>query len=449
VAVAVVTDAVAHPGRAAVDLAARFQQGVTDEVLAPWLRRHRSAHALASVASALTLEGAPLGDVDAAAILLEQRLEGPGAEGAKGTAPRPRFTIEDRQWPEGVLTIARERFGTHYGHPETDVPRLCPPHDRERAIASLWNTLGPAFREPYLDWLREAAGHRGSPVRSGAAITAGILFGIDPLIAERDLLRPWALDGRATHRACAALAVGTPAALGDDPTAARALVKSWGTTADERLRRVAVLAYGGLLGAWDPGAAAAVHLWRIGEETPDLRPTADAGLASLTAAGAHATRVRATVMGVLVGRLEDRRSRPRVYGVVPLIARALTRSHDNARGSLQAFSEEDDGRTRADYAALLARAFDAPDPGFRSACRALQHLLDAASRGRLDDTWLEGLIRQMRDDARPRGREAALGAQLQRALRAERRRRSAGAETAARLLSLFFRPMTTPGGTPA
>ena len=415
-------------------LAARFASEVTDELLNTWVRPDRSAREVAKLTAAAVLEGATLTDVDAMASDLERRLLGDGPSAAAGEPVR--FGLEERGWPEGVLEVRRERLSVGRGRAEADVVRICPPHDRERVVAWLWRSFRGEFRARFLAWLHDAASHPSGRVRAGVAITAGLLLVREPLEAQRQLLRPWADDGRGIERSCAALALGAPVALGADPTESRSLVRDWGAQRDERRRRVAVLAYGGLLGAWDTGSAAASHLWRIGEQTPSLRALTNAALASLTAAGAEAVYARATVLGVLTAEIEDRSSRDRVYDVVPLIARALTRGHPSARASLKALQDEDENR-RA-YAALLARAFEGRETGMAAGRRTLTILIDAGRSGRIDEAAVERLVDEMGVAARRRGRDEVLALRLNRALIAERRERRRGSGVEERLIALLF-----------
>jgi hypothetical protein len=438
VGVALVDDAVADPSAGAEDLAAPFVSGVTDDVLTDWFRANRTARELAALLAATVLEGVPLADVDALTDDLERRLI------AHASGPQPAaaltFGLADRGWPEGVLrTARREVYSPSGGLRETTVPQLCPPHDRERVLAWIWQELGGRIREPYMSFLRETIHHPSGRVRTGAAIAAGILFVDDQFTAIPELLIPWAAVGGATGCSYAALALGVPAWIGE-PSAARALVQKWGTERDVLRRRVAVLAYGGVLGVQDGASAAAMHLWRIGAETPELLRLADRALASLVAAGggAEAADARASVLGLLAVQVEDGRARNRVFAVVAQIARALTRGNPNARASLEALGDEPDNlRT---YAALLARAFDGGKLGMAAARLAFTYLFDGAEAGRLDRAFAEKLIGAMTDAARERGdgKEEILVLRLRRAFNEQKRLRRPRSDITERLIAVLL-----------
>lgn len=385
------------------------------EELDEWLRERPTAERVASLAAAATLDGVPSADVDAEASRLKLLLEG---EVEPSSEPK-RFGAANQGWPAGVIAHVRRTIPTYFGRQEVEVVEICPPNRRDHLVAFLWKHLGVEFRVPYLEWLRSLAGHDSERVRSGAAVTAGLLFVKEPATAERELLRAWALDDRLAPRACAGLALGVPVLFGADPAPARALATKWARDDNVRLRRTAVIAFGGPLGAWDPGAAAPAHLWRIAAEMPALRQLADASLASLTAAGGKASWARATVLSLLEDQAEQRPAPARAYELLPLVMRRLTRRDEVARESLAALLDDGERESLTTLTALLARAFDAPI-GYDSAHAAIRVLLNALAANRIDRDVVNRLIRETKAAAPP-GRLSALGTQLERVLNAEAR----------------------------
>lgn len=435
-AVALVGGAQVRPLDSPQELAASVEWEST--ALDAWLAEQPTAEHVASLTAAATLAGAPSTDVETAAAALQEVLEG---ELEPTTEPR-RFARPDRGWPAGVVALDRKGFSTHFGRQPAEVVEICRPHRRDRIVTYLWDNLGGGFRGAFLDWLRAMAQHGSGRVRSGAAITAGVLFTHEPIIAERELLRPWALAGGWAAHACGGLALGTPVAFGDDPTPARMLAHAWVTSDNLNFRRVAIAAYGGPLGVWDPAAAAPTRLWQIATETPSLRRTADLSLALLVAAGASAGRARATVISVLSAEAERRPFPRRSYELLPLVFACLAGGDRAARESFAALLDEEQG-SLAKLAGLFARAFDAP-MGHASARQALAVLLDALAAHRVDRETVNGLIRAMKATARA-GRRAALGAQIERALNAEQRDRGPHGDglrgEAARTLHATFYPI--------
>ena len=143
-------------------------------------------------------------------------------DGPKDETEVKRFGLADRGWPPGIVQNAHAAIGSYFGMQEAEVVRICLPHRREELLSDLWDRLGSEFRRPFTQWLRSLAEHPSPRVRSGAAVTAGVLFAKEPITAERELLRPWALDGRRALRECAGLAIGIPIVLGVDPAPSRA-----------------------------------------------------------------------------------------------------------------------------------------------------------------------------------------------------------------------------------
>jgi hypothetical protein len=414
-------------------LAQEFDGSATDGALDQWLSKERTADHVASLAAGAALEGAPIVDVDLAAQSLSETFASDFDEPTEGVKT---FRVADRGWPKDMIAVAQSTIGTHFGQQMIEVATVCPPHTRERIIDYLWRRLGHDFRAPFVEWLRDLASDQDAQVRLGAGVTAGVLFVTDPVIAERELIKPWALDKRFSRRLCAAIALGAPVALGADPAGARALTKRWSDSPDLSLRHVAVLAYGGLLGAWDPESAAPTHLWRIAIETAELARAANISLASLTAAGGSAARVRATVIGLLSAQMELERVPRRVYELLPIVLRQLTAPGEVPRDSLTALLADEQESFQA-FATLIATAFSAPR-GFESARAALEVLLRALADGRLERRTAFKVIAQVRQAAREEGELDVLDAQLERVLWANARQKLPIADAARFVLNEFF-----------
>ncbi len=225
-------------------------------------------------------------------------------------------------------------------------------------------------------------------------------------------------------------------AFGADPTHARMLARSWGTTDNSRLQAAAVDAYGGLLGAWDPASAAPSHLWLIGMDKPSLRPRADHALAELMAAGGDASLIRSTVVGLLETLETARQERRRVYGLLPIIFSSLTIRDDDAAESLDALLGPAERATLLGLAGLLARAFDS-SPGYQSARAVIDLLLRRVVDNRIDVETVNDLIRAIKGAA-ARGRRAAPGSQLERVLKAHMRVSGRLPDTAKLVHSTFY-----------
>jgi hypothetical protein len=423
--------AVARPTATAEELAADHASVATDDLLDEWLNAGPTAEQVAALAAAATLDGSPTAVVDAAAATLASALD----EGDEETDGPKIFRPVDRGWPAGAVELAQRTVTTHFGRQVAEVVALCPPHTRQRTVAFLWRRLGADFRSPFIAWLHDLAAHERTLVRRGAAMTAGVLLVEEPLVGEGELLRPWALDDDALRRASAAMALGLPAALGADPTAPRRIAQAM-SKGQIRARHTAVMAYGGLLGAWDPGSVASTHLWRIGDETPQLRAAADSSLASLVCAGGDAARVRAAVLGVLAAEAAERPVPPRVYRLLPRLLRRLTASGGPARASLAALTggHEDDNLHM--LGTLLAQAFDDP-AGRECALDALRVLLIAVDQGRLAEETLHRIVQAMKGavDGEQRAR---VGQQLREALQLELREHGDTADAARALLATLF-----------
>lgn len=432
VAIALLNAAVQNPQDAPERIMKRFTASHTNDYLDAWLSGGQPATSVAALAAAAALEGVSADEVHGEALSLGNLLS-PLANHAAAKEFTPMMSV----WPTEGVRMVQRTVNTHFGSQLNVVVEIIPPHNRERVLTYLCR-LGPEFRRPFFEWLRGLPAHPRLPMRVGAAITAGILFSYDPLTCERELLRPWALLGNHTHAACAGLALGVPAAGGKDSSGSRALAKTWATGPDSRLRLVAVLAYGGLLGAWDASCAAPMHLWRIGNETPDLEREANLGLATLVSAAGEAARIRATVIDLLSVEAVSQHTAARAFRVLPLIFNRIAESDDSARDSLTSIRVPEESKTWASLVGLLARAFLSPI-GRESAWESMRVLIRAARpQMGISEEFLAEVIRALKQHA-PAGSRRKVGFAVQHALSAHTR--SLGPQDAAvaqRLSRQFF-----------
>ena len=416
------------------------------EAMDEWLASGPTAGHVASLAAAITLDEVPTVDVDAQASQLQQLLDA----GPKPDAEIKRFGLADRGWPAGIVESTRTAIASYFGMQDAEVVRICSPYRREEVLSDLWDRLGSDFRTPFTQWLRSLAEHPSPRVRSGAAITAGVLFAKEPITAERELLRPWALDGRRTLCECAGLAIGMPIALGVDPSPSRALAYAWSLRQSGTKRvRASIAAYGGPLGVWDLGCSAPAQLWRIADDANEptsgdageLRAVirgADDALAALAAGGSNASQVREAVIGLLSAQAESQQVDDRIHAfrVLPKLLRRITRRDDLARTSLAALLADSERASFQMLTSLLAHALDTP-AGAEHGRAAIIILLDALGVGWIDQDVVNEFIRGMKAEARP-GRRSALGQQLERVLSMERRRDSDSGRAATTVYAAFF-----------
>jgi hypothetical protein len=430
-------DAAAEPGTSPAQLAEACGGAATEKALNEWLQSGRSAEQLAALAAGAALETAALSQVDERAAALANMLEGAGA---KEEREEPRtFKLAQRGWPADVLKVVRRPLQTSFGSHEAEVVEVCSPHTRERVLAHLWVNMGRDFREPLLQWLRRLPASADGAVGFGAAVTAGALFACDPVVIESELLSPWAASESPRFRACAGVALGVPVAIGADPTAARALARAWGRADALRLRHTAVLAYGGVLGAWDPAVAAPSHLWRIGAQTPALRRPADVSLAALMASGDEAGRVRATVVELLYAQASRAHPAERAFGLLAPIVEHLTAREPVARESLRAFMDERERHAWRTFAELFALALLSAR-GYERGCVAVRALLGAVAEGRVDEQTASVLIETvLAVGAQSRAQANGLRSRLRRPLEAHARAGGPVGEAAEAMLASGWR----------
>ncbi|HET7485512.1 MAG TPA: hypothetical protein VFJ64_09075 [Solirubrobacterales bacterium] len=429
-ATAVQLIALAATAKSADELAATIDG--QSQVLDEWLGEQPDARHLAALAAAACLDGLPSSDFDDAAEYLTTLLEGE----VEPPSEPPRFGAREKLWPAGLARYRQEQVMTYFGWQETEIVEICPPHTRDGVIAYLWSHLGGEFRRPFLQWLLELPTSSNNRLAYVAARAAGVLFARDPLTIERELLRPWALEGHADLRNAAGFALGIPVMIGADPTGARRLVKKWSHSSSGSLRAAAIAAYGGPLGIWDPSAAAASHLWEAGWAGPELQELADESLAALFVGGRAAGLARGTAMALL-SAVESKVEVLRAYAILPSVIAALTSGRGRARESLEALLEDSESKTFADLATLLALAFNSND-GRESARRAMLNLLHAIAAGQIGRDVVERLIREMKSAAAERGQTPQLGSQLRQLLKAEDRKGGQLQDVARSLHETFY-----------
>jgi hypothetical protein len=406
-----------------------------DSVLDEWLGSGQRAWQVAPLAAAAVLDGANVSDAGREALRLCSLLEPePAAEESGGGR---KFSSARDFWPARLVEVTGSSTPTHFGRQPTDVVRVVPPLTRTAVIEYCWRRLGPDFRGPFTNWLLGLA--EEPRLRASAAIAAGTVFLCDPLAAERDLLRPWALDNLRSRNITAGHALGVPAALGFESTSARALARAWGASANLSLLRTAVIAYGSWLGAWDDASAAPVHLLRIGFDTPELSDEADRALAELMSAGAGAQRVRQVVMTLLLVALDDRASTPRVFGMLPrLVARLVARDAD-ARASWLSLWSDPESPTRHRLARVLTVAF-VSSGGYAAASASIHALVTAVAKNNITEDSLHDLIREMKRAASDSDERRRLAAELRRSLATELRGPDESAAVARSLVEIFYPP---------
>lgn len=428
-ATAVQLTVLAGTAESAEELAATI--GGQSQVLDEWLGERPDASHLAALAAVACFDGMPSSDFNDAVEYLTTLLEGE----VEPPSEPPRFGAREKRWPAGLARYRQEQVTTYFGWQETEIVEVCPPHTRDGVITYLWRHLGGEFRRPFLQWLLDLPASSNNRLAYVAARAAGVLFAHDPLTIERELLRPWALEGHADLRNAAGFALGMPVMIGADPTGARRLVMKWSHSRSSALRATAIAAYGGPLGIWDPSAAAVSHLWEAGWAGSELQDLADESLAALFAGGRAAGLARATAMALL-SVVESKAEVLRAYTILPLVMAALTSGQGRARESLEALLDSE-SETFAGLAALLALAFNSND-GRESAQRAMLNLLRATAAGRIGRDVVERLIREMKSAAAEHGQTPQLGSQLKQLLKAEDRKGGQLQEVARSLHETFY-----------
>ncbi|GAA2300534.1 hypothetical protein GCM10009853_066160 [Glycomyces scopariae] len=168
-----------------------------------------------------------------------------------GETPRSRwFEGPIDLWSPSVVLADQDDHGTGR------TVRLTHPGLAPHLLRLVWREhLGE--RDLLLAWLLGLGDHPQRPVRDKAAEAAAQLACYDFEVVTREVIRPWALDGRYRTRQTAALAVETLTVADDGRFASRVqqLVKRWATGGNVRLLAASAVAYGTFLGAQEPQAA--------------------------------------------------------------------------------------------------------------------------------------------------------------------------------------------------
>lgn len=426
---AVVEEVQRNPSRSAEEVAAQFDGSAVMTAVGEWLQNGRSVDEVAMVAAAAALSGHAVDLVHHHGEALGRKLERRELSAAEASVIGARTL-----WPEPLLRVRIEEVVTHFGVRPLRIVEVAPPIRPQDLVRALWELLDSGFRVRFCQWLSNLA--ETPEVRWDAAFTAGVLFSLDPVIAESQILRPWAEHASADFRRCAGMALGAPIAIGDDPAPARRLATVWSVDASLELRHAATVAYGGLLGAWDTASSAPWQLVRIGALTPPLRLEADLGLANLVVAGAEAVSARSTVLAYLRLLADGHTERQRVFGCLPLLIGALLRPQPVCRESFDAVQRERDNWDA--LLSMVALALVTPE-GVPYGSAVIGLLLHGAARGRLDLELVEDVVRSLKDARRPHGDVPRLGATLRRVLSASKRShdREVGS-VAAELMRRFF-----------
>ncbi|NLT54419.1 MAG: hypothetical protein GXX79_07580 [Actinomycetales bacterium] len=375
------------------------------DALTAWLGEGRSPREIALLAAGTTLSGADCVAVNEQAEVLARMLRGPS------TVVREKRFVAGTSWPETFLRPATGRVGTHFGVLTTDLVEVCPPYRPNELLQSLWLTLGPDFRQSYVRWLRTLAGRR--KLRWHAAYSAGGLFSLDPVVAEEEILRPWANSRQAWDRRCAGMALGTPVAMGADATASRRLANAWATGPSPHLNHAAVAAYGGVLGAWDDSTIAPMQLYRIARRVPPLATEVHWTMANLVVSGADAIHARTCTLAYLETTSRGQREARTVYAMLPALFDSLLSPATVCVESLQALRSEPSNWHR--LCTLVGTALTTP-PGAKSGRACLTAVTEAIALGHVDHSFASELIRGTKEACRPLGSVSRLGDALRRTL---------------------------------
>jgi len=404
---AVIREATAIPAKTAQEIAGMFTATLSDDAVRQWLGEGRPPEEVAILAAGATLSGAP------SLVVQEQAHELANLLHPADAREQPKPVLGGTPWSSGLLRTATEKVNTHFGVRELQTAVVADPHRPADVLQAMWRCLGSDFQSSYCDWISQLPA--APQLRWHAAYSAGVLFANDPVLIEERVLRPWARSDHPGLRSCAGLALGAPLATGADADPSRALAHAWATSGSAKLREAAIAAYGGLLGAWDPGSAASLKLFRIGQATPSLAPQAAMAMARLMVAGAEATTSRAGVLAYLKIAATDRSTRDTAFQCLPLITEALTWPRQVCAESLSALRAETGNWDT--FTELLATALINPS-GISPGQQALAIMVRAVARGNIDHDIAEDVIRRMKRSQLGLGTLPRLGATTRRALSA-------------------------------
>jgi hypothetical protein len=428
---AILDQAAADTAQRPEDLADSFSGALTANAVHSWVTTGPRLWEVAMLAAGASIAGAPAVVAQEQAARLFDML----------TTDQPDKNVpadggQPVVWPAGLLRTQTRQVNTHFGRHPTNVVDVAAPHQPHGVIQAAWRSLGAGFHSAYCDWLSGLASTR--QLRWQAAYTAGVLFAIDPALIEGRVLRTWLHSREPAVQRCAGLALGAPVAIGTDVSGARKLAHAWATSDSRALRRAAVAAYGGLLGAWDTASAAPLKLFLIGEVTPDpgLRREADLAMARLVVSGADAVAARTTVIAYLNLAADTPSARNRAFGCLPPIVRALTWPSSVCAESFTAVRAEEEnwsGLVNLLGTSLVSAAGLAPGQ------LTIGLFVRAVADGVVDYEVIEDVIRRMRAQQRLLGNTPRLGRAVRRALvKLSRSANDDVSDVAVGLLNKFF-----------
>lgn len=205
------------------------------------------------------------------------------------TPNRPVFGTEHRWW----LEASRGRLEDGYHEiGQTKVPaQLAGFHDERMPVAVLahvWQQHHNA-RAPVLTWLREVVDDPREFVWERAALTVGLLAGLDFAYVFDVVIGSWARDGSERHKIAAAIALEQAAETGPLRPAVEETIGRWRDSDDEDLKWTAAIAFGRKLGRADVEShlrdLAALGTWPGDDKDTPLRDVACDSVAALLARG--------------------------------------------------------------------------------------------------------------------------------------------------------------------
>ncbi len=407
---------------------------VTTAALDTWFEAERSAREVAALACVATCDGAPRTDLDEQIDILEAKLIGDEAVPAFNRASAAALAA-------GLVTTSTRPVESQYGGVHDEAVYVLEARLEDvQVLEYLWNHQGAGFRKGFLNWLTTLSDRR-SELWKGAVQAAGLLLTVDPRYVESTLIRPWALGELYWPSVAAAQALGVPTILNSPSDIGLRLANAWITTDNPDLRFCAILAYSGLLGAWDVESEAPVRLWQEALAEDELARIATRGLGTLCAAGADARLARLTVLDLLAdvatGRSPGTRfEQRRAMWAFGYAVNALAYDNEVSAASLRSLLGGKEEEAKDAFVELLARTWSAPYARWATDT-TVRALVRAAEEQVLDRGVLAELIRDAKNAARTFGAVAELGQGLRRALTLVCRDNPEGV-VARRLLDQFF-----------
>jgi hypothetical protein len=428
-----VTRLQADPNVSDEDLLRAVPGVVTRAALDTWFEAERSAREVAALACVATCDGAPRTDLDEQIDILEATLIGDDATPGFNRASAAALAA-------GLVTTSTRPVESRYGVHDEAVYVLEARLEHVQVLEYLWKHEGAGFRKGFLNWLTTLS-DRPSELWKGAVQAAGLLLTVDPRYVESALIRPWALGEFYWPSVAAAEALGVPTIINSLSDIGLRLADAWIDDDNLNLRLCAILAYGGLLGAWEVGSGAPVRLWQETLADDGLPRVAARGLGTLCAAGADARLARLTVLdllaGVATGRSPGTRFEKRqAIWAFGYAVNALAYDHELAADSLRSLLGDKEEEAKAAFVALLARTWSASYAWWATET-TVRGLVSAVEKQVIDQGVLAELVRDAKNAARTFGAIAELGQGLRRALTLVCRDNPDGV-VARRLLNQFF-----------